>query len=65
MTLQPEQYEQEFLAGMRTDHLFHRLWTKAVGTPQYRKSEWLELEKRLLDLGRAAHDFPTEREKHD
>ena len=26
------------------DTLLHRLWTKAVGTPDYDKSEWKELE---------------------
>lgn len=30
-----------------TWHLFHRLWTKAVGTPDYVKKEWQELERRI------------------
>ena len=36
---------------MDTFHLFHRLWTKAVGNPLYSKPEWNELESRIL-----AHD---------
>lgn len=27
------------------DTILHRLWTKAVGTPDYDKEEWMELEK--------------------
>lgn len=30
--------------------LFHRLWSKAVGTLGYNKQEWLELEQLLLKL---------------
>ncbi len=34
--------------------LFHRLWTKAVGTDDYDKSEWMALETALLGaLGRS------------
>lgn len=29
------------------DSLLHRLWTKAVGTDNYSKQEWLELEKQI------------------
>lgn len=28
--------------------LFHTLWTKAVGTPNYDKAEWMELERKLI-----------------
>lgn len=35
---------------MRGRHnLLHRLWTKAVGTPDYDKSEWTELERMLVN----------------
>lgn len=30
-------------------HLFHRLWTKAVGQPGYIKAQWRKLETMLLD----------------
>lgn len=37
----------------------HRLWTKAVGTPDYVKAEWQELEVALYNLSReAAHRAP-------
>ena len=29
-------------------HLLHHLWTKAVGTPDYVKAEWKELEKCIV-----------------
>ena len=29
--------------------LLHTLWSKAVGTPDYVKSEWMELEKLLVN----------------
>lgn len=32
---------------VRTTDLFNRLWTKAVGAPDYDKEEWLELERRF------------------
>lgn len=35
------------LESLSTDHLFHRLWTKAVGTTGYVKAEWMELDRRL------------------
>jgi hypothetical protein len=31
----------------RVHELLHRLWTKAVGTPDYAKEEWMDLEKEL------------------
>lgn len=35
------------LRDLTPDNLFHLLWTKAVGTTDYIKAEWLELERRL------------------
>lgn len=29
-------------------HLFHRLWTKAVGTSTYNKAQWMKLESILV-----------------
>ncbi len=29
--------------------LFHALWTKAVGTKDYVKNQWMDLEKRMLE----------------
>lgn len=31
--------------------VFHRLWTKAVGTPGYNKAEWLQLCRVLQEAG--------------
>ena len=31
-------------------HLFHKLWTKAVGTEDYVKAEWKELNQILDEL---------------
>ena len=31
-------------------NLFHRLWTKAVGTPNYLKIEWKAMERMVLAL---------------
>lgn len=42
-----------------TWHLFHRLWTKAVGTDGYDKSEWLRLERILLEIEKAAQRTPA------
>jgi hypothetical protein len=33
--------------------LIHRLWTRAVGTPEYNKKDWLLLEAELTSLSRA------------
>lgn len=33
--------------AMSNHRLLHILWTKAVGTPNYNKQEWMELELRL------------------
>jgi len=30
--------------------LFHKLWTKAVGTESYVKTEWIELERKIIEL---------------
>jgi hypothetical protein len=38
---------EQQLSAYNTLQLFHRLWTKAVNTPNYDKKEWQELEKRL------------------
>lgn len=35
-----------------TLQLFHKLWTKAVGTPGYVKGEWIELHRLIEDLER-------------
>jgi hypothetical protein len=39
---------------METKHpihgLFHTLWSKAVGTPEYNKREWQRLEQLILEL---------------
>jgi len=32
---------------LSTHYLMHKLWTKAVGTEDYDKAEWKELEKRI------------------
>jgi len=34
------------------DLLMHRLWTRAVGTPEYNKREWQSLEAAILKLAR-------------
>lgn len=34
--------------------LLHRLWTRAVGTPDYNKADWKVLERLLEDLWREA-----------
>ena len=36
--------------GDPTFNLFHRLWTKAVGTPEYDKKEWQQLEREYLAM---------------
>ena len=33
--------------------LFHRLWSKSVGTPDYDKREWMQLEALVDDLIRS------------
>lgn len=39
--------------------VFHVLWTKAVGTPDYVKAEWQTLEGLILELERRArHPHP-------
>jgi len=38
------------MAKLTDYHLFHRLWTKAVGSPDYCKPEWKALEKMILAL---------------
>ena len=36
------------------DATLHRLWTRAVGTPEYDKEEWKSLERGIYALGRTA-----------
>ena len=46
---------RELLSTFRTAHLsLHRCWTKAVGTKDYRKSDWIELERALSEFARRA-----------
>jgi hypothetical protein len=35
-------------------HSLHRLWTRAVGQPNYCKSDWQQFESELNDLARKA-----------
>lgn len=39
--------------------LFHRLWTKAVGTQRYDKTEWTYLEAALLTAGLGPEKGPA------
>ena len=39
-------------------HIFHRLWTKAVGTSDYVKAEWKELDWCLEQLLQGRKDVP-------
>lgn len=48
----PETETPERVQNMANHRLLHVLWTKAVGTPGYKKDEWRELESRLLRLDR-------------
>lgn len=43
-------------------NVLHRLWSKAVGTPDYVKSEWMELERILV---RAAEKMAQQGEGRD
>jgi hypothetical protein len=43
--------------------LLYRLWTKAVGTPEYVKSEWQLLEARMLTLTKEAVQDALQRSK--
>jgi hypothetical protein len=46
---------REFLNQFKAaHHSLHRCWTKAVGTKDYRKSDWIELERALGEFARAA-----------
>ena len=40
--------KDENLNELTYDQIFHRLWTKAVGEPDYVKEEWHRAEKCLL-----------------
>ncbi len=33
--------------------LLHRLWSRAVGTPEYNKKDWLRFENMLTEVWRA------------
>ena len=49
----PGQREDEDLLKdkkLSNHSLLHTLWTKAVGTKDYNKQEWKELESRLIKL---------------
>ena len=46
------------MKDISTHHLLHRLWTKAVGTPDYDKREWKELESRLIQGSRDPQPRP-------
>jgi hypothetical protein len=35
------------MTGDEIKRLFNTLWTKAVGTPGYKKKEWVQLEQEL------------------
>jgi hypothetical protein len=35
---------------MKLDQLLQKLWTKAVGTPNYVKSEWIEVQRKIWQL---------------
>lgn len=39
--------DRAIIASLSTHELFHRLWTKAVGTKDYVKAEWNELGLRI------------------
>lgn len=40
-------------------HLLHRLWTKAVGTPDYNKEEWRQMESCILKLEKLEPGHPA------
>lgn len=62
-TPQPAPGERE-LPDEPGHHLFHSLWTKAVGTPGYDKAAWRELD-RLITNWRKARPADDERELPD
>jgi hypothetical protein len=41
--------------------LFNRLWTQAVGTPGYKKADWLALEQQIDEANRQAAHSATGR----
>lgn len=45
------------LSHLSTVHLFHRLWTKAVGEEGYKKDLWLELESRLNQMDKDLAEY--------
>ncbi len=44
-------FDPDFSETDKVDRLFHTLWTKAVHTDNYDKSEWRELGRILNDAG--------------
>lgn len=45
------QRRDKALAALTLNDLFHRLWSKSVGTHGYVKAEWSAIEKRLTIMG--------------
>lgn len=43
---------EDHFCALTTREMFHRLWTKAVGTPSYDKKEWQILQRTLFGDGR-------------
>jgi hypothetical protein len=44
--------EEEYRALQeRTRRAYHKVWSNAVGTPDYKKSDWTELGALLISLG--------------
>ena len=41
-------------AGRRAHYALHQVWSKAVGTRDYVKAEWRELDQAIEDLKRRA-----------
>lgn len=48
-----------------SDELLHHLWTKAVGTPGYDKSEWKALERLWSVVAMIRDDFDRAIREHD
>jgi hypothetical protein len=48
-----------------TWELLHHLWSKAVGTPEYDKKQWLTLEAIILRSGRADDDAASYAKQDD
>lgn len=48
---------------VRAHNTLHKLWTKSVGTPDYDKSEWKDLEGAIFTLGRDLRE--AEKARHE